>query len=111
MPGPTNPKTGFSYDLPTQNTDGSPLLPANIAKFQVGLGQTPGNYTLIKDDVTLESGKQSTPLSLIGTLAYGQWYAAARTVSKDGVTSDWSVEVAFILAPPTPSAPGNFTIA
>lgn len=110
MTGVVNPKTGFSYDLPTQNTDGSPLLPANIAKFQIGLGQASGAYTLIKDDVTLESGKQTSPLSLLGILAYGQWYAAVRTVSKDGINSAWSTEVPFVLQAPTPEAPANFTI-
>lgn len=110
MSGPVNPKTGFTYDLPTQNTDGSALAPSQIAKFQIGLGTTSGQYTVIKDDLTIETAKQTTPLSLIGTLAYGQWYAAVRTVSKDGKTSAWSAEVAFVLEAPTPEPPGNFTI-
>lgn len=111
MTGVVNPKTGFSYDLPTQNTDGTALSAANIAKFQIGFGQTSGNYTLIKDDAVLESGKQTSPISLATGLAYGQWYAAVRTVSKDGVTSDWSAEIAFELRPPVPNAPANFAIA
>jgi hypothetical protein len=110
MAGPVNPKSGFSYDLPTQNTDGSALAPSQIAKFQIGLGTTPGAYTVIKDDLTLEAAKQTTPFSLIGTLAYGQWYAAARTVSKDGKVSNWSNETAFVLEAPTPEPPSNFSV-
>lgn len=111
MTGPVNPAKGFTYPLPTQNEDGSPLAPADIAKFQIGLGQTSGAYTLIKDDVTVEAGSEVTPMSLLGTLAFGQWYAAVRTVSQAGKTSKWSPEVAFVLEAPVPSAPGNFTIS
>lgn len=110
MTGPVNPKTGFSFDPPTQNTDGTALKLTDIAKFQIGLGQTSGEYTLVKDDLTIEQGKQVTPLSLVGQLAYGQWYAAARTVSKDGKVSEWSGEVAFVLEPPTPNAPTGFSV-
>lgn len=111
MTGTVNPTKGFSYDPPTQNTDGSPLKLTDIAKFQLGFGQTPGNYTLIKDDVQLEVGKQSSPISLATGLAYGQWYVAARTVSKDGVNSAWSAELPFELRPPVPEPPVNFSLA
>ncbi len=111
MTGVVNPKTGFTYDLPTQNEDGSPLAPTDIAKFQVGFGQVSGTYTLVKDDVTLEAGKQTSPLSLAGGLAFGQWFAALRTVSKDSITSAWSTEMAFELRAPTPKPPSNPLIA
>lgn len=109
--GPVNPKVGFSYTAPTQATDGS-AFPANkIAKYQIGLGQAPGVYTLIRDDVQFENGKQTTPFSVAGTLAFGQWYAAARAVSTEGTTSAWSNEAAFVLEPATPNPPLNFEIA
>lgn len=113
MTGVVNPKEGFSYDLPTQWSDGTPLLPEQIEKFQVGFGQTPGNYTLVKDDAVLETGKQLSPISLASGLAYGQWYSAVRTVAKaafGGKTSVWSNEAAFVLDAPAPKAPVNFTI-
>jgi len=114
MSGPVNPKTGFSFDVPTQNTDGTALAAADIAKFQIGLGQTSGQYTLIKDDLTIEVGKQTTPMSLFGQLAYGQWYASVRTVTtpaKGAKTSAWGPEIAFVLEAATPNAPSNFSIA
>ena len=108
MAGPTNPHIGFSYTPPTLNTDGSAI--GAILKYQIGLGQVSGTYTLIVDDVAFENGQQATPLSLMGKLAYGQWYAAVRVVTADG-TSAWSTEAPFVLVAPTPSAPTGFTVA
>lgn len=110
MAGPVNPKVGFTYDAPTQDVDGNPFPASKIAKYQIGVGQTSGVYPQIFDDVEFENGKQSTPITLLGVLAFGQWYAAARVVSTDGKTSAWSNEAAFVLEAVTPEAPANFTV-
>lgn len=112
MTGIVNPKVGFTYTVPTLDTDGNPFPASKIAKYQVGLGQNPGNYTLVKDDITIESGaNQTTPISVAAGLAFGQWYAAGRAVTTDGQVSAWSNEVAFMLVAATPVAPGNFTVS
>jgi hypothetical protein len=116
MAGPVNPKEGFKYTLPTQNVDGSPLARDKIAKFQIGLSQTPvaagGDYGLIKDDVQLEPGAdQVSPISLIAGLAHGQWYAAARTVSSEGKVSVWSTAVPFVLEAVAPNPPSGFAVS
>ena len=108
MAGPVNPKIGFTYSAPTQNTDGSAI--GVVLKYQIGLGQVAGNYTLIVDDVQFENGQQVTPFAVVGKLAYGQWYAACRVITADG-TSAWSNEAPFMLVQPTPSAPTSFTCA
>lgn len=115
MTGPVNPKTGFSYDLPTENDDDSPLNRADIAKFQIGVGTVSGQYDFIVDDLTIEAVKQLSPISLLGKLSYGQKYSAIRTVTTPaagGKTSKWSTpEVLFVLEAPTPNPPSNFGIA
>lgn len=112
MTGVVNPKVGFSYVAPTQDVDGNPFPANKITKYQIGLGQVSGTYTLVKDDVTIESGSnQTTPISVASGLAYGQWYAAVRAVTTDGVNSAWSGEIAFVLAAPVPQAPSGFTVS
>lgn len=111
MAGPINPKTGFSYDVPTKYTDGTPLVLTDIARYQVGIGQIPGTYSQVKDDVNFEQGRQLSPLSLFGPLAVGQWYGAVRAVTKTGKTSAWSTEAPFVIDTLTPEPPGNFLIA
>lgn len=111
MAGPVNPKVGFSYDAPTTDVDGNPFPASKIAKYQIGVGPTSGNYTLIVDDVAFENGKQLTPMTLFSSLAFGQWYGAARVVSTDGKTSAWSNEAAFVLEAVAPSPPTGFTVS
>lgn len=110
MAGPVNPKVGFSYDAPTTDVGGNPFPASKLAKYQVGVGPTPGNYTLIVDDVAFENGRQVSPMTLFSSLAFGQWYAAVRAVSKDGPVSAWSNEAAFVLEAVAPEAPANFTV-
>lgn len=112
----TNPTKGFTFDAPAKNTDGSDITADEIAKYQLGLGTTSGNYATIIDDADLTpdaDGKQFTPLTAFGTLAFGQYFAAVRAVTKDGQNSDWSAEVTFALvAPPViPVKPENFSVA
>lgn len=113
MAGPINPDT-ITFDAPTKFTDGTSIPVGTIAKYQYGFGQTSKQYTLIVDDDNMTpdaNGKQDAPLSIAGQLAFGQWFAAARAVSKDGPVSAWSNEAAFELQAKEPEAPANFGIA
>lgn len=110
MAGPSNPDT-ILFDAPTKFTDGSPIPVGTISKYQYGFGQASKTYTLIKDDSDMTpdaQGKQQAPTSIAGALAFGQWYGAARAVTKDGTISPWSNEAAFTVDPKTPEAPSNF---
>lgn len=112
MSGPINPDT-ITFDAPTRFTDGTPIPVGNISKYQYGFGQTSRQYTLVVDDTNMtpdENGKQDAPLTIAGALAFGQWYAAARAVSKDGPVSAWSNEAAFELRAKEPEAPANFSV-
>lgn len=110
--GPVNPKIGFSYTAPTQNTDGSTLDPSKIVKYQIGIGIASGVYPIIVDDVTIEAGVlQVSPISLIGQLTFGQKYAAVRVVTDDNKTSGWSDEVQFVLEAATPNPPTDFLVS
>lgn len=112
MAGPVNPREGFKYNAPTAYTDGTPMPATAVEKYQIGIGTVSGTYPIIVDDVQMESGSlQLSPISLIGTLTYGQKYAAVRVVSKEGKVSAWSAEAAFVLEAATPNAPSNFSVA
>lgn len=120
MAGPINPDT-ITFDAPTKfKDDGSAIPVGTISKYQYGFSQTSQaalpqasrRYTIVVDDTNMTpdaNGKQDAPLSIAGALAFGQWYGAARAVSKDGPVSDWSNEAAFVLQAKTPEAPANFS--
>lgn len=122
MSGPINPDT-ITFDAPTKfKDDGSAIPVGTISKYQYGFSQTSQaaipqasrRYTVIVDDTNMTpdaNGKQDAPLSIAGALAFGQWFGAARAVSKDGPVSDWSSEAAFVLQAKTPEAPTNFSVA
>lgn len=113
MAGPVNPKQGFSYDPPPTDTDGDPFPAGKIAKYQIGLRRTGsvGTYEMVVDDAAFENGKQLSPMTLFGNLAYGQWFGAVRVASTEGPVSDWSSEVPFVLEAAKPSPPANFSVA
>jgi hypothetical protein len=113
MAGPSNPDT-ILFDAPAKFTDGTSIPVGTISKYQYGFGQTSKVYTLIKDDTDMtpdSQGKQQAPLTIAGQLAFGQWFGAARAVTKDGTTSAWSNEAAFTVDAKTPEAPTGFTVA
>lgn len=110
MAGPINPSIGFKYTPPTQDEADRPLAQGAILKYQIGIGESPGNYTLIADDVTFENGQQVSPMSLFGQLSFGQKYAAVRAVTAAG-PSAWSEEVAFEIQPVPPKPPTGFTVS
>lgn len=109
------PKT-ITLTLPTTNMDGSPIPAGELVDVQIGLGTTSGKYTLIADDrgFAAESvgGVVTIPWAELNeTLAVGTWFAAARVVSDQGQTSDWSDEASFAVAPPVPNKPTGFSVA
>ena|ERR1041385_1023948 len=113
MSGPSNPDT-ITFDAPTKFTDGTPIPVGTISRYEYGFGQVSRIYPLIKPDTDMTpdaQGKQQAPVSIAGQLAFGQWFGAARAVTKDGAISPWSNEAAFTIDPKTPEAPANFSVA
>lgn len=110
MSGPTNP-AGLSFTAPATFTDGSAIPAGTITKYQYGFGSATGVYGTIVDDTdfTTAGGKQVGPVP--ASLAFGQWFAAARSLTKDGATSAWGNEIAFVIAAKTPSPITDFSAA
>jgi len=98
----TNPVTA-SFTAPATFEDGTAIPAGTITKYQYGFGQVSGTYTIIADDVNLTetAGKQTG--SLPTNLAIGNWFAAARSLTKDGAVSKWGNEFAFTIAAKVPS--------
>jgi len=110
MAGVVNP-TLLIHSAPTQFTDGTSIPAGTITKYQYGFGTTSGQYTSIKDDVDLTSDANGKQTYAIPTLALGNWFAAARAVTKDGATGAWGNEVAFTFAPKEPKPITDFAAA
>lgn len=109
MAGSVNP-SALVHSAPTQFTDGTPIPAGMIAKYQYGFGQTKGQYTLIKDDLDLTTdanGKQTYAVPALP--AFGDWYSAARAVTKEGAVAAWGNEVAFTLAAKEPKPISDFS--
>lgn len=104
----TNPLS-CSFTAPAQFMDGTAIPAGTITKYQYGFGQVSKTYTIVVDDTDLTptSGKQTG--SLPNNLAFGIWFAAARSVTKDA-TSDWGNEVSFTVAPPVPQPIADFSV-
>lgn len=105
-----NPTTA-TFSAPTTFEDGSAIPAGTITRYQYGFGQVSGTYTLVVDDADLTptNGKQTG--NLPASLSIGNWFAAARSVTKDGATSKWGNEVAFSIAAKAPSAIADFSLA
>lgn len=106
----TNPVTA-SFTAPTTFVDGTAMPAGTITKYQYGFGQVSGTYTIIADDtdLTVTQGKQTG--AIVSNLAVGNWFSAARSVTKDGAVSGWSNEVPFIVAAKVPAPILDFTEA
>ncbi len=109
MAGPVNP-TVLSHSAPTQFIDGTAIPAGTVIKYQYGFGTAAGQYTTIKDDLDLTSDANGKQTYAIPVLALGNWFAAARTVTKDGATSAWGNEVSFTLAAKEPKPISDFTV-
>jgi hypothetical protein len=110
MAGPVNP-TALSHSPVTQFTDGTAIPVGTITKYQYGFGSTSGQYTTIKDDLDLTSDASGKQTYAVPVLAFGDWFSAARAVTKDGATAAWGNETAFTLAPKVPKPITDFASA
>lgn len=113
MSGPVNPDT-ITFDAPVAFTDGAAIPAGTIARYEYGFSaNSAGPFTakVIQDgDLTPNpQGKQTFDLDLSG-FAFGQWYATARAVSKDGPTSSWSNVAPFEVQAKEPKAPTGFSV-
>jgi hypothetical protein len=105
----SNPTT-ISWTDPTENVDGSPITPGEITGYNLGIrvttaaGSAAGTYPIILPVVGSTAAKAM--LSAISPLlAPGSYAAAVETVGP--VSSAWSTEAPFTIAPPVPNAPTN----
>lgn len=111
MTAVVNP-TAVQFTAPTKYTDGTVMPTGEVTKFQYGFGTATGNYTQVVDDTDLTVNAQGLQTgSVPTTLAVGSWFAAARSVTKDGATSAWGNEVAFTVAAKQPSPVSDFQVA
>jgi hypothetical protein len=106
----TNPVTA-SFTAPATFEDGTAIPVGTITKYQYGFGQVSGTYTLVVDDadLTVTAGKQTGALP--SNLAIGNWFAAARAVTKDGAVAKWGNEFAFAIAAKVPGPVSDFMLA
>jgi len=111
MSGPTNP-AGLSFTAPITFTDGTAIPAGTIVKFQYGFGTATGQYASPPvDDTVMKTSGGKVAATIPSTLGFGQWFAAARSVTKDGAVSAWGNEISFVLAPKTPSPINDFQAA
>lgn len=110
--------TQVNYKLPSTYEDGAPLSPADIKQVNIGIrpkSGTSGVYPLMVVDVTFEadaSGVSHEPLAAFGSLAPGEYVAAAQAVMKAGGESVWSAESSvFPIAPPVPNPPTGVSVS
>lgn len=112
MSGPVNPDT-VTFDLPVAFTDGTAIPPSTLLRCEYVFSQSatgPFNKVIADSDFTPDAqGHQTFELDLAG-FAFGQWFAAARVVSKDGPVSANSNVFAFEVQAKQPKAPTNFVI-
>ena len=111
MSGLTNP-AALTHSAVTLFADGTVIPPGTITKYQYGFGQTKGQYSLIKDDLDLTTDATGKQYYLTPVLpAFGQWYSAARAVTKDGAVAPWGNEVEFMTAAKEPKPITDFACA
>jgi hypothetical protein len=108
MAGLVNP-TVLVHSAPTQFTDGTAIPPGTITKYQYGFGTVAGQYTLIRDDLDLTSDANGKQTYAVPVLALGNWYSAARAVTKDSAVAAWGNEVAFTIAAKEPKPITDFS--
>jgi len=101
-PGSFNGEVPFSWDAPTQNTDGSTLT--DLASYEVHSGPSQGNYTAI-DGVSDITETQAT----LRVCDPGDVFLSMKSVNARGVRSGFSNEVQLMaMQIPDPMPPGNF---
>lgn len=105
----TNPTT-FTITDPTGVTE-------NVTSFDVDFGRASGQYTLTASvplaNVTVDAtaGTYTGKIAdLHEQLGAGAWFAAARAVNANGVSTE-SPEATFTIVPPPPTAPTSLTFS
>lgn len=109
MSGPTNP-AGLSFTAPTTYTDGTAIPAGDIASYDYGYGTATGNYSTVVNDATMKTAGGKIASLIPTNLAEGQWFASARSRTKEGVVSAWGNEIQFVVAK-QPSAIADFSAA
>ena len=96
----------FSWDPPTQRTDGKPLAPSEIASYKFGCSLVSGRY----DGMTFTAPGGTTRSHQIPATAMldGVNYCAAKAVDTGGRESAWSAETTWTPPPKQPAPPTNF---
>jgi hypothetical protein len=113
MAGPINPDE-IVFDAPTQYIDDTPIPAGGIVRYEYVFSQSPtGPFSKVIPDTDFTpnaQGRQTAVLDL-ATFAFGQWYAAAQAVSRDGPVSARSNVVPFEVRAKEPKPPTGFSIA
>ena len=110
MSGPTNP-AGLSFTAPTLYTDGTAMPPGEVTSFDYGYGTASGAYTRVVNDTVMKTVSGKIAVTIPTDLAFGQWYSAARSRTKDGAVSLWGNEIAFVVAAKLPAPINDFQAA
>lgn len=110
MSGPTNP-AGVSETLPTTFTDGTAIPAGTITSVDYGYGTSSGVYSRIVNDTTMKTVGGKVAAVIPTDLAFGTWFSAARTRTKDGAVAQWGNEITFTVAPKQPSPITDFVAA
>lgn len=109
----TNPTT-ISWTDPTTNTDGSPIVAGEITGYNLGIRVgtlTDGHAGAYTINVPVPGAAAASELlsAISPILAPNSYVIAIESVGP--VSSAFSPEVAFVIAPPTPSAPTKLTVS
>jgi hypothetical protein len=108
--GPINPTT-FTYNDVTHYVGGLAIDPADIEKYQILIGTTPGGpYPVVIDDVEREAGSLETTSINPHTLSSGQKYGRVRVQMLSGAVSDLSPEEVQFEIVAIPQAPTGFSV-
>jgi hypothetical protein len=95
QPPPGPPASGgqsltLSWDAPTQNTDGSPLL--NLTGYKIYYGEKSGHYASV-----IEVANPGLTTYVVQNLAHGTYYFALTDYNSAGFESAFTPEVSIAL--------------
>ena len=92
----------FTWTVPTQRVDDSPLDPAELTKYELGCASTPSDPAAVYSEWAIVDPQVVTRIE---TFPPGRWFCVLRIYATDiegEQSSDWSNQVFFfhIAAPP-----------
>ena len=107
--------TEFIWTIPTENTDGTPIVPGEITGYQIGIrnvaNSNVGVYSIFSVVANATAGSLAFA-SLGATLPPGTYAGAAQTLSTTNGNSGWSNEVTFTWqSTANPKSPTGFTVS